>query len=383
MASKPSLRTELLFNLAFLAAAALLLGVTTILLASAVAPERAFPLILAIVALDVGIFIVFGHYIVTRHVLRPVEHLMGVADAVAGGDLAARAPDAETRDFATLAARLNHMTDHLLDAQSQLVRSEKLASVGRLAAGIAHEVGNPLGAIGTYVEVLRRRGADAEVIQGLTRELDRIDAIVRGLLDYARPREEALQPIEPAAVVESAFALLEAQGALKPVKARLDLPEAVPRIVGRAHLLEQALVNLVLNAVDAAGAGGDGQTSGLVVLGARGWAYEPGRAAAKRVGDASATAFPREPARRPARSEFVAGLPGTLLFVADSGPGVRPEDRDRVFDPFFTTKPPGQGTGLGLAIVARAVHDMGGVVWVDPAREGGAAFKMFFPAVGV
>src|SRR5438034_11323019 len=70
--------------------------------------------------------------------------------------------DAETRDFATLAERLNRMTDHLLDAQGQLVRSEKLASIGRLAAGIAHEVGNPLGAIGTYVEVLRRRGRSEE-----------------------------------------------------------------------------------------------------------------------------------------------------------------------------------------------------------------------------
>src|SRR5437870_1615046 len=199
MASKPSLRTELLFNLAFLAAAALLLGVGTILLASTFAPERAFPLVLTIVALDVGIFIVFGHYIVTRHVLRPVERLMAVADAVVGGDLVARAPDAETSDFATLAARLNRMTDHLLDAQSQLVRSEKLARVGRLAAGIAHEVGNPLGAIGTSVEVLRRRGADPEVVTGVTRELEGLDRIVPGLLDYALPQAQALAPLDAGA----------------------------------------------------------------------------------------------------------------------------------------------------------------------------------------
>src|SRR5207247_5993618 len=105
------------------------------------------------------------------------------ADAVADGDLGLRAPDEETRDFATLAERLNRMTDHLLDAQGQLVRSEKLASIGRLAAGIAHEVGNPLGAVGTYIEVLRRRGADPDVMAGVTRELERIDRIVRGLLD--------------------------------------------------------------------------------------------------------------------------------------------------------------------------------------------------------
>ena len=87
----------------------------------------------------------------------------------------------------------------------------------------------------------------------------------------------------------------------------------------------------------------------------------------------------RARARR-AEAEFAAGQAGALLLVADSGPGVAAEDRDKIFEPFYTTKEPGRGTGLGLAIVARAVHDMGGVVWVDPAREGGAAFKMFFPA---
>src|SRR5690348_18372379 len=170
MPAKPSLRAELLFNLAFLAAAALLLGVLSVLVASAVAPDRAFPLVVTVVVVDVGVFIVFGGYLVTRHVLRPVARLVDAADAVASGDLEARAPDAETRDFALLAERLNRLTDRLLDAQSQLVRSEKLASVGRLAAGIAHEVGNPLGAIGTYLEVLQRRGGDAEVMAGIRRE---------------------------------------------------------------------------------------------------------------------------------------------------------------------------------------------------------------------
>src|SRR5947209_4765618 len=234
MAAKPSLRTELLFNLAFLAAAALLLGVVTVLLVSAVAPERAVLLILTIVAADVAIFIVFGRYVVTRHVLRPVARLVAAADAVAAGDFAARAPEAETSDFTTLAERLNRMTDHLLDAQGQLVRSEKLASVGRLASGIAHEVGNPLGAGGTYLEVLRRRGADPEVVAGLSRELERIDRIVRSLLDYARPQEEALGLVDTATVVRGAYVLVEAQGALKPVRAALEIVRDVPPVPGLA-----------------------------------------------------------------------------------------------------------------------------------------------------
>jgi hypothetical protein len=374
MPAKPALRTELLFYLSFLAAAALLVGVATLLVATSFAPERTFALVMLMIALEVGVFIVFGRYLVNRLVLWPLERVVATADAVADGDLGRRAPDAETRDFATLAERLNRMTDHLLDAQGQLVRSEKLASIGRLAAGIAHEVGNPLGAIGTYVEVLRRRGADPEVISGVTGELERLDRIVRGLLDYARPQEEALAPLDAGAVARGVYGLLEAQGALKPVRASLEVAPDLPLMLGRAHLLEQAIVNLVLNAVDAAG-------DGVVILAVQAWAYESRRASPKRAGDPPRTTFPRRPESRPARTDFVAGQPGVLMYVADSGPGVLPEDREKVFDPFYTTKEPGRGTGLGLAIVARAVHDMGGVVWVDTAREGGAAFKMFFPAV--
>jgi hypothetical protein len=370
---KPALRAELLFYLTFLAAFALLVGVATSLLALAIAPEWGVIAIVVLIALEVGIFVLYGRALVTRLVLRPLDRVMDTADAVADGDLAARAPDADTRDFATLAERLNRMTDRLLDAQSQLVRSEKLASIGRLAAGVAHEVGNPLGAVGTYVEVLRRRGVDQEVTEGMAREVERLDRIVRSLLDYARPQEDPLVPIDPSRIVRGAFELLRAQGAFRNVRAEIDESLHVPEILGRAHVLEQTVVNLLLNAVDATPSGGS------IIIGARRWAYEPGQAIPKRASDPAYARFPRVSERRPARTEFAAGQPGALLFVADSGPGVPPQDRDKIFEPFYTTKEPGRGTGLGLAIVARSVHEMGGVVWVDAAREGGAAFKLFFP----
>jgi signal transduction histidine kinase len=370
---KPALRVELLFYLTFLAAFAILVGVATSQLALSIAPERGVFLVVVFVAAEVGIFVLYGGSLVRRLVLRPLSRVMETADAVADGDLAARAPDADTRDFATLAERLNRMTDRLLDAQSQLVRSEKLASVGRLAAGVAHEVGNPLGAIGTFLEVLRRRGADKEVTEGMARELERLDRIVRSLLEYARPQEDPLVPVDPARIVRGAFELLRAQGAFRAVHAETDIFPQVPEISGRAHVLEQTLVNLLLNAVDATPPGG------TIVIGVRRWAYEPGAAQTRRAGDPRFSMFPRVAERRPSRIEFAAGQPGALLFVADSGTGVAPEDREKVFEPFYTTKEPGRGTGLGLAIVARSVHDMGGVVWVDAAREGGAAFKLFFP----
>ena len=372
MRPKPALRTELLFYLSFLAAFAILVGVATSLLALAAAPGEGVVLVVALVAAEVGVFVLYGRWLVSRLVLHPLGRMIAAADAVADGDLEARAPDADTRDFARLAERLNRMTDRLLDAQSQLVRTEKLASIGRLAAGVAHEVGNPLGAVGTYVEVLRRRGADAEVTAGITRELERIDRIVRSLLDYARPQDDALQPVDAGQVAAGAFELLRAQGAFRDARAQLDVSPDVPRTLGRAHVLEQALVNLLLNAADAA-------PGGQIVLGARRWAYEPGQALPKRVNDPGEAAYPRGPERRPSRVEFSAGQLGALLFVADSGPGVLAQDRDKIFEPFYTTKEPGRGTGLGLAIVARSVHEMGGVVWVDGAREGGAVFKLFFP----
>jgi signal transduction histidine kinase len=195
---------------------------------------------------------------------------------------------------------------------------------------------------------------------------------VRSLLDYARPHEEALQPVDVAVVLGAAFELLRAQGTLRALKARLDVPRDLPAVLGRAHVLEQAVVNLMLNAVDAA-------PEGDLVLGARAWAYEPALVTPRRASDASDVFFPRAPGRRPSRSELAAGAPGVLIFVADSGAGVPPADREKVFEPFYTTKEPGRGTGLGLAIVARAVYDMGGVVWLEQAREGGAAFKLFFP----
>ena len=103
--------------------------------------------------------------------------------------------------------------------------------------------------------------------------------------------------------------------------------------------------------------------------------------AERREADAATGAVPRRRAwRRPQRPEIAEGTSGVLLWVADSGPGIPEADRDVVFDPFYSTKEPGLGTGLGLAIVQGTVHELGGLVWVERAREGGAAFKIFLPA---
>jgi len=376
----PSLRWELLGNLAVLATAALMLAVTSLLVFTGIAESRnaALWLTMLIIA-DVMIFVVFGAYLVRRLVIRPVDEIVAAAEAIAEGDLARRAPSMGSVELARLATSLNRMTTRLLEEQTLVVRAEKMASVGRLAAGIAHEIGNPLGAINGYTHLARRRLRDRgleDELEAIERETTRIDRIVRGLLDYARPRRTTPESIEIDACVARVVTMLRDQGALKQVEVRIEIPAGVPALSGDRHELEQTLVNLLLNAVDAM----DG--NGTVTIAARADSLASLRDdTALRKGDSPSVLAERERNPRVRAWLHRVGEPARIVTVtvADSGPGVDPDIMERIFDPFFTTKPPGKGTGLGLAIVARIVDNLGGVVWVRPAREGGAAFVMMFP----
>ena len=376
----PSLRWELLGNLAVLATAALMLAVTSLLVFTGIAESRnaALWLTLLIIA-DVMIFVVFGAYLVRRLVIRPVDEIVAAAEAIAEGDLARRAPSMGSVELARLATSLNRMTTRLLEEQTLAVRAEKMASVGRLAAGIAHEIGNPLGAINGYTHLARRRLRDRgleDELEAIERETTRIDRIVRGLLDYARPRRTTPESIEIDECVGRVVTMLRDQGALKQVEVRIEIPAGVPALSGDRHELEQTLVNLLLNAVDAM------EGNGTVTIAARADSLASLRDdTALRKGDSPSVLAERERNPRVRAWLHRVGEPARIVTVtvADSGPGVDPDIVERIFDPFFTTKPPGKGTGLGLAIVARIVDNLGGVVWVRPAREGGAAFVMMFP----
>ena len=368
-----SLRTILLVNLGILTGAALILvGGSAVLFSSVEGPEAMY-LVLAYGAGALLVILGFGAWLVRRMVIRPLAALASTADLLQG-DGAVAVPDHrfEAKEFADLEARFRAMAERLLDAQGQVVRVEKLAAIGRLSAGLAHEIRNPLGALNTYVEVLRQRGVDAEVVNAMQQEVGRMDRIVAGLLDYARPRVAAHAPADLAAAVRTTVEFLTRQGALKGHPVELVADPDAPAVGADPHDLQQVLVNLILNARDAS-------PGSRIVIGVH--RHAPG--APQRHSDE--TTILARPRRRnappPPRPSGPVTFGGTLLIVADEGPGVPEADRERVFDPFFTTKAPGDGTGLGLAIVARAVHDAGGVVWVDRAREGGAVFKALFPGV--
>jgi len=378
--ARSSLRTELLVGLGLLAAAALVIAVTSVVLFWGFIDSSGGALwLVLLVACDVAVFVALGAYQLKRTVSGPLALAVDATSAIAAGDLSRRVPDASTRELATLADSINRMTDHLLAEQVQRVRAEKLAGIGRLAAGVAHEIGNPLGAIIGYAHLLRTRsGGDpqaAEVLDGLERESARIDRIVRGLLDYARPRRTTSNRVDVNETVRSIARLLEDQGVFRRIELALTLDDEAPMVRGERHELEQMLVNLLLNAADAMDRVGT-----LAVVSYR---VEPGELEAsvvRREGDPPQAWVPRRLSPR-VQHWLETTQPSAILklVVADSGPGIAEEDTERVFDPFFTTKQPGQGTGLGLAIVARVVDDLRGTIWVERAREGGAAFHVLLP----
>jgi signal transduction histidine kinase len=378
---KFSLRTELLLAFAVLGSAALFLAVVCMLFfLDAIDSPYATAYLTLMIAADVLVFLAFGSHQVRRLVLRPLGDALAATEAIAKGDLARRVPTGMTLEFGVLADSVNRMTDRLIEGQAQLARAERLAGVGRLAAGVGHEIGNPLGAITGYAHILKTKGSPdpqvREVVVGLEREAQRIDRILRGLLDYARPRRRTPAPIDVNEVIKGAVHLLIDQGMLRQVDVELELDTSAPQLLGEHHELDQLFVNLLLNAVDAMA--GEGS---LFLYTQRLLRADIEGVRRRRAEDPPDAHPDRRPNPRIQAWLGAAPRPEELLkvIIADSGPGVSPEDADRIFDPFYTTKEPGKGTGLGLAIVARTVDTLGGTIWVDRARGGGAAFHMLFP----
>jgi len=376
----PSLRTELLATFAVLALAALMFAVASVvLLYDAADPARGAFYICLLIAADVLVVVTFGAYKLRSLVLQPLRAAAATAEEIADGDLHVRLTDQHSLELQQLAVSVNRMTERLLHEQQQLVRAEKLASVGRLAAGIAHEIGNPLGALNGYAHLLRSSAKEPsakEAVSGVERETARIDRIVRGLLDYARPRRPIPTPIDINDTLRRVVDLLSSQGLLRRVSLVMELSNEGPFVHGEQHEMEQVFVNLLLNAADAV------NHSGTIAIRTACMPSEMLESGAqRRSSDSRFTLVPHPPAPRvqhwlgsERRSSWV-----VKIVVADSGPGVAAEHVERIFDPFFTTKEPGKGTGLGLAIVARVVENLDGIVWVDKAREGGAAFHLLFP----
>ncbi|HLU26248.1 MAG TPA: ATP-binding protein [Longimicrobiales bacterium] len=406
MKDLPTLRRELITAFAVVFAGALIVGVTgvAILLPRIESPGQASIYIMVLLAADVAVFALFGRWFIRKRVLMPLDRMIEGVEAIAAGDYPRRLPPGETVEVARLAEAVNHMAGRLIkhqqelaanieslqetnrlltEARDELVRAEKLASVGRFGAGIAHEIGNPLGAIIGYLGVLSRSAGERErpLIEAAEAEARRIDRIVRGLLDYARPREFRVRPIDVNAVVERTLDLLSTQGRFANIRTEVDLMQDLPLVNADPYQLEQVLVNLLLNATDVL----EGRDDGVIWVSTRQSVHVPRpRERARRKDDPPEVDYSHRrrfhrSATVPRPDPFPPGGQVVEIAVADNGPGIPPALVDQVFEPFVTTKEPGKGTGLGLAVSARLIDSMNGTMRADNRSEGGAVFTVILP----
>jgi two-component system NtrC family sensor kinase len=277
-----------------------------------------------------------------RLVVRPVAALVEGTRRVSAGDLGVAIPVSGRHELGELAKAFNDMTRNLADTHRQLAQADKLASVGRLAAGIAHEINNPLTGVLSYASLLRKRmehdASACEDLDVIVRETVRCRGIIRGLLDFARPTAPARKPMDLNEVVRRSVSVVMTQLSLNQVNLAIDLAQDLPAVSADANQIQQVVVNLLLNAADAIGAEG-GNIRAITRLGPS------------------------------ASIEFL---------LEDSGRGIPAEDLPRIFEPFFTTKG-NQGTGLGLAVSWGIVEAHGGSLEVQSEIGQGTHFILRLP----
>ena len=290
-------------------------------------------------------------YFLSKGLARPAKALMLAARQLAAGDLTQRVqPDDSTEEIGMLGSTFNLMADAVAEREEQLKlatrrqigQSEKQASIGRLAAGVAHEINNPLTGVLTFSHLLREKENLDEQDRGdldlIIQEATRASEIVRGLLDFARERPAAKEPMDVNEVVRRTLRLLGNQKAFQQIVIVEDLADGLPQVDGDVNQLQQVLLNLSLNACEAMPGGGT-----LLVSTA-------------------------------AQDENV------LVRVTDTGCGIKAEHLDRIFEPFFSTKAVGKGTGLGLSVSYGIIQQHGGELEVDSEEGKGTTFTIVLPA---
>lgn len=300
--------------------------------------------------------------LVTRRVMGPIDSLTRGARAIAGGDLQTRIPPAGHDEIGTLAQAFNDMAaslarsqdeltgknqeliranDDLRQMQEQLLRSERLAAIGQLAAGVSHEIDNPVGIILGLAELLLEETAEddprREDLLAIVEECRRCKRITGGLLGFARPVTPHHDRIDLGRLIVDTIESLRPQKLFRDLAVDAALPAGTVAVAGDADQLRQVLVNLLLNAAQALG----GQGRIVVSL----------AAAAEEV----------------------------ELTVDDDGPGVPANDQEKIFQPFVSTKPPGEGTGLGLALCRKLIEGHGGRIVAKGSPLGGARLQLTLP----
>ena len=331
--------------------------------------------VLGIAFANLTIFTAFGALLLRRRVVRPLETLSVGARRIAEGDAAFQVAVDGPRETQEVATSFNEMTAalsargtalekavrdlrasnrELREARLELDRAERLGMVGRLSAGVAHEVGNPIGAILAFLELASREPGLSEdgrkYVERAASEAERVRRILRQLLDFARPARPRREAVELTRLAEETAELVRAQSRYRNVTFEVRPEASAGPALADPALVSQILLNLLLNAGDAL-EGVEGAWVRIVV-----------RAPAERRG-----------------AEPVGDVMDCV--VSDNGPGIPVELRERIFHPFFTTRDPGKGTGLGLSTASRQAQEMGGdLSWTPPEDGAATSFRLRLPA---
>jgi two-component system sensor histidine kinase HydH len=252
----------------------------------------------------------------------------------------------QVQRYQTLSEQLAETNRELRHVQEQARRSERLAALGQLSAGLAHEIRNPLGIIKGSAEMLNRKLQGSaplavELAENISSEVNRLNALVARFLDFARPSPLTRQPVDLRVIVERAADAVRMQYPESPVQIARRYANEPVEVEADEQLSEQVFVNLVMNAFQAM----EGQRDSRLLL-----SIAPGRED---------------------------GRQGAVVEVQDTGPGVSAGLRDQIFNPFFTSKK--NGVGLGLSIVAKIIDDHGGTIQLKNPADGGACFRVFLP----
>ncbi|MBI5810596.1 MAG: HAMP domain-containing protein, partial [Deltaproteobacteria bacterium] len=348
------------------------------------AAVRRFLLIYA--ALDSIIIIAFGLYFLSRSIVAPLKKLEAAAVRISGGALGERADAVVDNEVGSLALSFNRMAGRLEDeiktlervntellrTQDELLRSSTLAAVGSLAAGIAHEIGNPLGAVRGYMDILskaaKEEGGDKDIIDRCAKEVERIDAIVREFLELSRPSKRALRPQDVAGLLQEAVSTAAVHKDFEGVDvAASGISGDLPEVMIDEGKLRQVFMNLLLNAAQAMKGQAGKRTVTVEAFVERHPVDRMARL--KRRKDDQQFLFPGTEAAL--TTDFV------MVRITDTGAGISPEDARMVFDPFFTTKD--RASGLGLAISYSIVKKHGGAIIAESSKDG-ATFSVYLPA---
>ncbi|MBW1721145.1 MAG: HAMP domain-containing protein [Deltaproteobacteria bacterium] len=327
--------------------------------------------ILMYVLLDSFILLLVGGYLLSRIVLRPIRKLLKITSEYGKGEWIPPIEDESGNEIGELSKALNNMIKRLEEnklqleqhveslekanrelrqAQQEIIRSEKFASVGKLAAGIAHEIGNPIGIVLGYIELLEKGEVSEEekkdYLERMEEEITRINGIIRKLLDFSRPSEGEPEVVSVHDSLRKTLDILAPQPMMSEVTVHLHLEARKDRVFADSNQLQQVFLNVIMNAADAmaeGNPGGEREDSGSLTI----------------------------------RSECRDGA--IELVFQDTGPGIGPEDLSRIFDPFFTTKEPGKGTGLGLSVSYSIIEGLGGTMEAESRPGEGTRIRITIP----